>query len=389
MIQQIINCLLFPLNFIWNLIKNKLVNSIEQFLANSNIVEGKDIVFHQPKEKIFFDVFLRGNLALGESYMQGLWETDDLFNFFVKILNNSSRKYCEYGSVIVKKIVGPLINSQTKGLSMINKHYNLGNDFFESWLDKNLQYSCGYWNQDEMTLDQAQIAKMNLIGRKLKLEKGMTVLDIGCGWGGLANYLATTFEVKVTGISLSIEQIKYAQMKFKDNPDIEFIYGDFADILKLKTKFDRIVTVGFYEHVGDDRYAEFYDIINKVLVDDGICLLHTIGCPNNKCGIDYWLKKYIFTRGKIPSLESISNHSQNYHLVIDDVQNFGYFYYKTLNAWYLNFDKVFDKDSDPVFYRMWKYYLSLCAAAFYCREIYLWQIIFTKKSNKNVYLGVR
>lgn len=389
----IIVIILIVLYIIYYKIKNKIINEMEDFLKKVGIIENKDIIFNTDKKKLLYDVFKGGNLAFGESYMKGNWDSPDIFNLFVKILENRSYNKYEYGSELFKNMTKNLSYGQTSGLEMVNKHYNLGNDFFVKWLDKNMQYSCGYWNKPNMTLDEAQIAKMNLIGRKLKLRKGMDVLDIGSGWGTLSGYLSNTFGVNVVGISLSIEQIKYAKEKYgKNNPNITFIYGDFGDILNYGKKFDRVLSVGFYEHVGNDRYNEFFDITNKVMKDDGISLLHTIGSNNKNKGSDQWIKKYIFTRGVIPSFSGITSHAQANDLVIEDVQNFGFDYYKTLMAWYNNFKRNCSdlKTKDPIFYRMWEYYLCTCCAAFYCRELFLWQIILTKKKciNKK-YIGDR
>jgi len=372
--------------------KNKIVEKMQQMMDDGDIKENRDMFFSTNKNDLFLDVYKRGNLALGEAYMNNMWDTPNLYNLFRRIIQTKKYVKFENGNNFFKKIFNPLIQGQTSSLDMINNHYNLSNTFFESWLDPNMQYSCGYWNRPQMTLDEAQIAKMNLIGRKLKLEPGMTVLDIGCGWGMLAQYLAKTFGVNIVGINLSTEHLKYANEKLQNSSDlnVKYIYGDFSEISKYNIKFDRILSVGFYEHLADDRYDEFYKIMHNNLKDDGLVLLHTIGSDHNNKGIDPWILKYIFTRGQIPNLVNIVSHSENNGFVVEDVHNFGMDYGNTLLAWLDRFELSNTKSKyDPKFYKMWKYYLSSCAAAFHEKELFLWQLIFTKKSNKIRYTGVR
>ena len=362
---------------------------MEKFMADSGIKVNRDIIFNCDKNKLLLDIYNRGNLALGEAYMASLWKTPDLYQFFRKIMSNKNHAQLEYGNGFMKKIVSPFIQNQTTGLAMINNHYNLSNEFFASWLDPNMQYSCAYFNQSGMNLDEAQIAKMNLIGRKLKLEPGMTVLDIGCGWGMLAQYLAKTFNVNVYGINLSTEHLKFANQT-NCQPNVKYIFGDFSEISKLGMKFDRVINVGFLEHVCQDRYNELFSVMYDNLKDDGIALVHTIGTKHGYDTLDPWIQKYIFTRGQIPNLCDITVHAENNDFVIEDVHNFGLYYGDTLLLWLDRFEKSNSAlKNDPVFCRMWRFYLNSCAAAFHERELFLWQTIFTKKTNKTVYFGVR
>ena len=387
----IILVIIMVLYLLFKYSQRKIIEGMEQFMEESGIVENRDIIFNTNKENLLLDVYNRGNLALGEAYMGDMWHTPNLYIFFRKIMCNKKHNQYEYGNGLIKKIMNPFIKNQTSGLEMINNHYNLSNKFFESWLDPNMQYSCAYFNQPNMNLDDAQIAKMNLIGRKLKLKPGMSVLDIGCGWGMLAQYLAKTFGVNVVGINLSTEHLKYANEKLKlTNLPVKYIYGDFADISKYGMKFDRIINVGFCEHLNNDRYNEFFNVIYHNLKNDGIVLTHTIGSKHGNKSLDPWIQKYIFTRGQIPNLCDITIHAENNNFVIEDVHNFGIYYGNTLLAWLDRFERSNSQlKKNPVFYRMWQYYLSTCAAAFHERELFLWQIILTKKINKTVYTGVR
>lgn len=376
-------------------IEDKIIYGMEMLMNNCDVHEGRDIVFRTPKRDLFLDVYRRGSLALGESYMAGNWYcpggTYSLYHLFRKMLASEDHKKYIQGNSFVRKIVSSVISHQTSGLDMINQHYNLSNKFFESWLDKNMQYSCAYWNTPNMTLDQAQIAKMDLIGRKLKLQPGMVVLDIGCGWGMLAQHLASKFRVTVIGINLSTEHLKYANEKLRiTNLPVRYVYGDFATISDQNIKFDRIVSVGFYEHVGTDRYDEFYRVMYDNLKDDGIALLHTIGSRHGNKSFDPWILKYIFTRGQIPNLVNITEHAENNDFVVEDVHNFGIFYGHTLLSWLDRFQTCNDEMKRNIqFKRMWEYYLAVCAASFHTRNLFLWQIIFTKKRNLTVYTGER
>lgn len=366
--------------------KSRICNEINKILHDSNIKEGDDIIFHTDKNELMLSIYKGGTLAAGESYMAGQWDSNNLYYLLKKIIRNKQHRQFRSGPLTM--LLPP---NQTTSLQMIDTHYNLSNEFFSSWLDTNMQYSCAYFARENMTLDEAQIAKMNLIGRKLKLKKGMTVLDIGCGWGMLAQYLYKTFGVLVTAINLSSEHLKYANsMCDKNNCNVNYIYGDFSEISKHGLKFDRIISVGFYEHVGEDRYDEFYKVMQTNLKDDGIALLHTIGRTHDKKSADPWILKYIFTRGVIPNLCSITSHSENNGFIIEDVHNFGMDYGTTLLHWLDRFEKSdSDLKKDPTFYRMWKYYLSSCAASFHEKDLFLWQIIFTKKENTIKYTGER
>lgn len=370
-------------------IKTVIYGEIERLMNHIDIKRDRDIKFNTDPRKLYLDIYNRGNLALGEAYMLGLWETPDLYAFITKIAKSS--RHHKYGKNILRKIMNPFIINQTSSIDMINRHYNLSNDFFATWLDKNMQYSCAYFSSPEMSLEDAQIAKMNLIGRKLKLQPGMTVLDIGCGWGMLAQYLAREFGVSVTGINLSKEHIKFAQERLADNPElpVEYILGDFAEISKFGIQFDRIVSVGAYEHF-NGRYDDFYDTVYTNLKPDGIALLHTIGSNNTSRGTDDWILKYIFTRGRIPHISDITTYAQSHGFVVEDMHNFGMDYGRTLSAWLERFEvsKSVMKE-DPYFYRMWKYYLTICAVYFNEQNLHLWQFILTKKGSRVRYTGER
>ena len=252
---------------------------------------------------------------------------------------------------------------------------SLGNDLFDLMLDPWMQYSCGYWHTSD-DLFQAQEDKLRLICEKLQLAKGMTLLDIGCGWGGLAEYAAKNYGVKVTGITISEEQKKSAEERCKLQ-DVEIILKDYRD---LDMQFDRIVSVGMFEHVGPKNYNDYFNVVNKNLKPQGIFLLHTIGSNESSNNVDPWINKYIFPNGCLPSILQISNASES-KFVLEDLHNFGTDYDKTLIAWHQRFElfwpEIEEKYSER-FYRMFSYYLKSCAGAFRSRNIQLWQFVFTR-----------
>ncbi len=254
------------------------------------------------------------------------------------------------------------------------EHYDLGNDLFSLMLDPYMQYSCGYW-KEATNLLEAQQNKLALICQKLQLQKGMTLLDIGCGWGGLAAYAAEHYGVKVTGVTISAEQQKLAQSRCA-GLDVEIILEDYRD---LKLKFDRIVSVGMFEHVGPKNYKTYFDVVNKNLREDGIFLLHTIGSNQSDLNVDAWIDKYIFPNGCLPSISQLSAASEA-HFVVEDLHNFGPDYDRTLMAWNERFQAAWphlENNYSPRFKRMFTYYLKVCAGAFRARNIQLWQVVLT------------
>ncbi|MDH7528362.1 MAG: cyclopropane fatty acyl phospholipid synthase, partial [Ignavibacteria bacterium] len=253
-------------------------------------------------------------------------------------------------------------------------------------LDKRMNYSCAYW-KDATNLDEAQENKLELICKKLYLKPGMRVLDIGCGWGAFAKYAAEKYGVEVVGITVSKEQLKLAK-ELCDGLPVEIRLQDYREV---NEKFDRIVSIGMFEHVGYKNYREYFKIAAKNLKDDGIFLLHTIGSNISTKSTDAWTHKYIFPNGMLPSLAQISKTVENL-FVIEDVHNFGADYDKTLMAWYNNFKNNWHKLKDKYgerFYRMWEYFLLSCAGAFRARKNQLWQIVLSKKGILGGYSSIR
>jgi cyclopropane-fatty-acyl-phospholipid synthase len=339
--------------------------------------------------KFYNRVKAEGSLGLGESYMDGWWECDKLDEFFTRIMSYDIQNKLGLSlPVIFGFIQAKLFNLQAikRAFQIGEKHYDTGNDLFELMLGKTMAYSCGYW-KDAENLDQAQEAKFDLICRKLNLEKGQRILDIGCGWGSFAYYAAKNYGVKVVGVSVSKEQIKFAE-KLCKGLSVEFKLQDYRE---LNEKFDHIVSVGMFEHVGIKNYREFLKVSKNCLKKDGLFLLHTIGSLKSGNGIEPWINKYIFPNSMLPSLKQITSSAEGL-FVIEDVHNFGPDYDKTLMQWHKNFNKNWPKlknKYDERFYRMWNYYLLSCAATFRARKSQLWQIVLSPDGVPGGYKSIR
>ncbi|MFE4109864.1 cyclopropane fatty acyl phospholipid synthase [Kosakonia sp. YIM B13611] len=333
----------------------------------------------QVKNPDFFKrVLQEGSLGLGESYMDGWWDCARLDIFFTKVLRAGLENQLPHHLKDTLRIAGArLFNLQSKKRAWIvgKEHYDLGNDLFTRMLDPQMQYSCAYW-KDAETLDDAQRAKLRLIGDKLQLKPGMRVLDIGCGWGGLAQFMAQNYGVSVVGVTISAEQQKLAQKRC-EGLDVDIRLQDYRD---LDEQFDRIVSVGMFEHVGPKNYATYFRVVDRNLKPDGIFLLHTIGSKRTDHSVDPWINRYIFPNGCLPSVRQIADASES-HFVMEDWHNFGADYDRTLMAWHERFLNSWPEIADNYserFKRMFSYYLNACAGAFRARDIQLWQVVFSR-----------
>ncbi len=346
-----------------------------------------DIQVHN--DNLYSRVLRRGVFELGESYMDGWWDVPKLDLFFEKVLNaNLDKKIKGNWKILLKLASNYVINTgrKSKAFEVGEKHYDIGNDLFNAMLDKRLVYTCGYWKEAH-NLDQAQEAKLNLVCKKIGLSKGQTVLDIGSGWGSFIKFAAEKYSAKATGVTISKEQKELAD-KLCQGLTAETILEDYRDI---NQKFDHIVSLGMFEHVGNKNYRTYMELVHKSLNDDGLFLLHTIGGNHSVSGIDPWMNKYIFPNGVIPSIKQIGESIEGL-FVMEDWHNFGPDYDKTLMQWHKNFEKNWDKLSinyDERFRRMWNYYLLSCAAGFRTRKLQLWQIVLSKNGVPGAYKSVR
>ncbi|WP_426444960.1 cyclopropane fatty acyl phospholipid synthase [Siccibacter colletis] len=335
-----------------------------------------DIRVNNPQ--FFKRVLQEGSLGLGESYMDGWWDCDRLDLFFTRVLRAGLEKQLPHHFKDTLRILGARVfnlQSRKRAWMVGKEHYDLGNDLFSRMLDPAMQYSCGYWKTADNLVD-AQQAKLKLICDKLALEPGMTLLDIGCGWGGLAEYAARHYGVSVHGVTISAEQQKMAQERCQ-GLDVNIRLQDYRD---LDEQFDRIVSVGMFEHVGPKNYATYFEVVDRNLKPDGLFLLHTIGSRTTSNSVDPWINKYIFPNGCLPSVRHIANAAEK-HFVMEDCHNFGPDYDKTLMAWYARFQAAWPEIADNYsgrFRRMFTYYLNACAGAFRARDIQLWQVVFSR-----------
>lgn len=250
-------------------------------------------------------------------------------------------------------------------------------------LDPHMQYSCGYWKEAQ-TLEDAQNAKLKMICEKLQLQPGMQLLDIGCGWGGLAAYAARNYGVRVDGVTISREQQKLAQQHC-EGLDVSILLQDYRDLTKT---YDRIVSVGMFEHVGSKNYDTYFSVVDRCLKPNGIFLLHTIGSNETGVNVDPWINKYIFPNGCLPSIRQIANVSES-RLIMEDWHNFGSDYDKTLMAWHQRFNTAWPALAPHYsthFRRMFNYYLCACAGAFRARDIELWQVLFSRGAEGGMYV---
>ena len=297
---------------------------------------------------------------------------------------NKKIKFSLLLTVIKAKLTN--LQSRRKAFQIGRAHYDIGNELYKNMLDKRMTYTCGYW-KDAKDLDSAQEAKLDLVCKKIGLKEGDTVLDIGCGWGSFLKYAAEKYKIKGVGITVSKEQVKLAKDLCK-GLNIEIRLQDYRD---LDEKFDHIVSLGMFEHVGEKNYEAYMKIVNKCLKKEGLFLLHTIGTTEARRHTDPWVNRYIFPGGVLPSIKQIGKSTEGM-LTMEDWHNFGADYDKTLMAWYTNFDKNWDKikkDYDKRFYRMWKYYLLEFAGLFRSRDIQLWQIVFSKDGVVGGYESIR
>ena len=340
----------------------------------------RDITVHD--DRFWARVLAESELGLGESYQDGWWDANQLDEFIAEVQALDLRSLVQPRPGLALLAVKALaLNRQTVRRARRNAgaHYNIGNDLYERMLDKRMIYSCGYWRRAE-DLDQAQEDKLDLICRKLRLEPGMRLLDIGCGWGGFARFAASEHGVAVAGVTPAREQARLAREVCAGLP-VEIQECDYRDV---RGRFDRIVSIGMMEHVGPRNLETFFERCNELLSGDGMMLHHTIGSLESNNRTDPWFDKHIFPGGVVPSLSQIASASER-DWVIEDVQNFGPYYDSTLMAWHRNVTEAW-KDLpayDERFRRTWDYYLLSSAGSFRARALQLWQIVFTRSRRRS------
>lgn len=358
---------------------------IEKYLNDLGIaVNGDkpyDLKVHD--NRLFDRILSKQSIGAGECYMEGMWDCDQLDELFYRICRKKAEKkfYSPFNTVFLN-IKNTLINQQSRSKAddVANVHYNLGSTLFERMLGKSLAYTCGYW-KDANTLDDAQFNKYELICKKLMLKPGETVLELGCGMGGLAKYMAEKYQCEVTAFDISPVQASYAKTLCQGLP-VHIFQCDYRDthLYNLKRiKFDKLVSVGVLEHVGYKNYDLFLTLCREFIKDEGIFLLHFIGSNTSIRFCEPWIDKYIFPHGMLPSLKQLSAALEN-KFIIEDYHNFGAYYDKTLMAWHQNLNSRWDElksHYDERFLRMMNYYLLSCAGGFRARGMQLWQFVLT------------
>lgn len=334
-----------------------------------------DIHVHHPDT--FRRILAQRSLGLGESYMDGWWDCRDLEEFFFRLIRTRGDRLARpVGQIALQWLDATLRNRQSprRARQVAHTHYDLDNHLFEVMLDDSMAYSCGYWH-NAANLHEAQMAKFDLICRKLELRPGMKVLDVGCGWGGFMEFAAREYGVRGDGITVSVEQAALARERCTGLP-VNILVRDWR---QQRGQYDRIISIGMFEHVGRRNYAAFMSLCARLLKQDGMMLLHTIGSNETRHSYDPWINRYIFPNGELPSMAQISQAAEK-HFVTEDVHNFGPDYARTLRAWDANFTRGWDRlreRYDERFFRMWRYYLNACAGAFRARGMQLWQWVFT------------
>ncbi len=366
---------------------------IQALVADSDIIingtRSWDIRVHN--DTFFERVISGGSLGLGESYMDGWWDVEHLDEFFSKILRSGLEKRARRSpQMALYYLRGKIFNVQkSRAFHIGEHHYDIGNDLYAAMLDKRMAYTCGYWNGNPPAggLDEAQEAKLDLVCRKLNLKRGQRVLDIGSGWGSFIKFAAERYGAHCIGVTVSKEQAEYANAT-RSNLPIETRLQDYRDV---NEKFDHIVSLGMFEHVGYKNYKTYMKKVSSMLTDDGLFLLHTIGGNKSVAGFDPWIEKYIFPNSMLPSVRQIAGAAEDF-FVMEDWHNFGMDYDATLMHWYKNFNAhwpAFQQKYGDRFYRMWKYYFLVSAGSFRSRKNQLWQIVFSKKGARGGYQSIR
>lgn len=343
------------------------------------------VTFHKEPDKK--ELLTSTSLALGEAYMRGELEVDkDLYEVLDLFLGEMGKFHRDKTGL--KKLFHTSMSAKNQK-KQISFHYDIGNEFYRLWLDESMSYSCAYFKNDTDTLYQAQVQKVDHILEKLHLEKGMTLLDIGCGWGFLLKRAAEKYGVKGVGITLSKEQYQKFSEDIKREgltEKLEVKIMDYRELEKSGVEFDRVVSVGMLEHVGRGNYDLFLKNVNSVLKPGGLFLLHYISALKEYDG-DPWIKKYIFPGGMIPSLREIIDLLPDNQFYTLDVESLRRHYSKTLLYWRENFMSHREEIKTIMgeeFTRMWELYLASCAATFHNGIIDLHQILVSKGVNNEL-----
>jgi len=335
-----------------------------------------DIQVHDPR---FYDRVARdGNLGLGETYTEGMWDSRAVDEMIERLLRAGTREREPTGPREIAALLrARLVNLQSlrRAFEIGRRHYDIGNDLYAAMLDPRMIYSCAYWKKAS-SLEEAQLAKLDLVCRKVGLKPGMKVLDIGCGWGGFARHAAAVYGAEVTGITVSRAQAEWAVASCRGLP-VEIRLEDYRT---TRGSFDAVVSLGMLEHVGPKNYRTFMQVVDRCLAPGGAALLQSIASNTSERALDAWMGRYIFPNSVLPSLAQVALAMEGI-FVPEDVHNFGPYYDHTLMAWYQNVSEAWPSlgaHYDARFRRMWSYYLLSCAGSFRARHIQLLQLVLTR-----------
>jgi cyclopropane-fatty-acyl-phospholipid synthase len=336
-----------------------------------------DIQVHD--ERFYRRVFRDGTLGLGEAYMDEWWDAPALDQFIARALAADLENRLR-GSWPLKALVlrSRLFNFQarSRAFQVGEEHYDLGNDLYRAMLDKRMAYTCGYW-KSARTLDEAQEAKLDLVCRKIGLKEGMSVLELGCGWGSFARYAAEKYGAHVTGVTVSKNQVELGREVCRGLP----VTIELKDYREVSGLYDRVVSIGILEHVGFRNYRTYMQVADRCLKEEGLAFVHTIGQNVSVTSGDPWVHRYIFPNGMLPSVAQIARAMEGL-FVMEDWHNLGPDYDRTLMAWHENFERAWPSLEEKYgrrFYRMWRYYLLSSAGGFRSRSTQLWQIVMNRK----------
>lgn len=365
--------------------------TIERLLERASVRVGGgrvwDIEVHDAR--MFARVLAQGSLGLGESYMDGWWDCPALDQFFERVFRARLPDAVGSWSDALRVLRARLFNLQkrSRAFRIGHAHYDLGNELYRRMLDRRMIYSCAYWSGGAAGLDEAQEAKLDLVCLKLGLRPGLRVLDIGCGWGGTLRFAAERHGIEGVGITVSREQAALAKETCAGLP-LEIHFRDYRDV---RGPFDRILSLGMFEHVGVKNYRTFIESVRGCLKEDGLFLLQTIGSNVSSVSTDPWIARHIFPNSMIPSARQIAEAHEG-KFVLEDWHGFGADYDRTLMAWHARFESAWDdlrRIYDERFRRMWRYYLLACAGSFRARSSQLWQIVFSPSGVSGGYAPAR
>jgi cyclopropane-fatty-acyl-phospholipid synthase len=352
-----------------------------------------DLQVHNPA--LFNDLLRQGSLALGNSYVRGDWDCEQLDELINRLLKANGQaplskrlQLQSLAELVRERWLNP--QSLRRAFVVGQHHYNIDPRVYTAMLDPQMVYSCGYWRQAN-DLNTAQEHKLRLICEKLQLEPGQTLLDIGCGWGSLAAYAARNYGVNVMGITVSSRQASYIKECLGNLP-IQVALCDYRRLPQLVNEpFDRIASIGMFEHVGRRNDNHFHNAVHQLLHSEGLALLQTIGSDRTTHRTDAWIDTHIFPGGRLPSATQLCRGFES-HFLLEDWENFGSDYDLTLMAWWQNFEDAWPDLQHSInheFYRFWRYYLLSCAGFFRSRQGQLWQVVLSKKSRNQGYMSWR